>query len=102
MYTLKISALYLLPSSRKLTKTAYVDILKHVEITKFQATYTNDTPFDRSLKVVYTLKISTLYLLPSSRKLTKSVYVDILKHVEIIKFSTTSKCDISFDSLLKY
>ena len=42
--------------------------------------------FDSSLKVMYTLKISTLYLLTSSRKLTKTVYVDIVKHVEIIKF----------------
>ena len=42
--------------------------------------------FDSSLKVMYTLKISTLYLSPSSRKLTKTENVDILKHVEIIKF----------------
>ena len=41
---------------------------------------------DSLLKVKYTLKFSDLYLLNSSRKLTKSVYVDILKHVEIIKF----------------
>ena len=60
--------------------------LKHVEVIKFQATITNDTSLDSSLKVMYTLKISTLYLLYSSRKLTKSVYVDILKHVQIIKF----------------
>ena len=39
--------------------------------------------FDRSLKVMYTLKISASYLLKSSKKLTKQVYVDILKHVEI-------------------
>ena len=38
------------------------------------------------LKVKYTLKISDLYLLPSSRKLTKTQNVDILKHVEITKF----------------
>ena len=38
------------------------------------------------LKVMYTLKISAMYLLTSSRKSTKTVYVDILKHVEIIKF----------------
>ena len=57
--------------------------LKHVEITKFQATTKCDMSLDSSLKVKYTLKISTLYLLPSSRKLTKTVYVDILKHVEI-------------------
>ena len=41
-----------------------------------------ESPF----KVKYTLKNSTSYLLPSSRKLTKTVYVDILKHVEITKF----------------
>ena len=85
-YTLKISTLYLLKSLRKLTKTVYVDILKHVEIIKFSATNTKDTSLDSSLKVKYTLKISDLYLLYSSRKLTKTVYVDILKHVEITKF----------------
>ena len=37
-------------------------------------------------KVMYTLKISTFYLLQSLRKLTKTVYVDILKHVQITKF----------------
>ena len=41
---------------------------------------------DSSLKVMYTLKISALYLLPSQRKLTKTANVDILKHVEITKF----------------
>ena len=41
---------------------------------------------DSSLKVKYTLKLSDLYLLPSSRKLTKTQNVDIPKHVEIIKF----------------
>ena len=41
---------------------------------------------DSLLKVKPTLKISTLYLLTSSRKLTKPENVDILKHAEIIKF----------------
>ena len=41
---------------------------------------------DSLLKVKYTLKISTLYLLTSSRKLTKTENVDILKNVEIINF----------------
>ena len=58
--------------------------LKHVEIVKFQATNTNDTSLESPLKVSYMLKISTLYLLYSLRKLTKTVNVDILKHVEII------------------
>ena len=57
---------------------------------------------DSLLKSKYTLKISNLYLLTSSRKLTKTENVDILKHVEIIKVSTTSKCDISIDSSLNY
>ena len=83
---LKFSTLYLLPSSRKLTKTQNDVILKYVEIIKFQATNTNDMSLESTLKVMYTLKISTSYLLNSSRKLTKSVYVDILKHEEIIKF----------------
>ena len=61
--------------------------LKHVEIIKFWATNTNDISMDSQPKVMFTLKISDLYLLAFSRKLTKSVfYVDILKHVEIIKF----------------
>ena len=58
--------------------------------------------FDRSLEVMYTLKISASYLLTSSRKLTKTENVDILKHVEITKFLATSKCDIFLDSLSKY
>ena len=64
----------------------YVAILKHVQITKFLTTSKCDIPFDSSLKSKYTLKFSISYLLYSSRKLTKSVYVDILKHVQIIKF----------------
>ena len=35
--------------------------------------------FDSLSKVLYTLRISTLYLLTSSRKLTKTENVDILK-----------------------
>ena len=42
--------------------------------------------FDSLLKVMYTLKFSTLYLSPSLRKLTKIENVDIVKHVEIVKF----------------
>ena len=57
--------------------------LKHVEITKFETTTTCDIFLDNPLKVKYTLKISTLYLLPSSRKLIVNT---LLKHVEIIKF----------------
>ena len=60
--------------------------LKHVEITKFRATNTNDISFNSLSKSKWILKISTLYLLYSLRKLIKSVYVDILKHVEITKF----------------
>ena len=66
-YTLKISTLYLLTSSRKLTKTENVDILKHVEIIKFQVTNTSKISLDSSLKTKFTLKISILYLLPFSR-----------------------------------
>ena len=51
--------------------------LKHVEIIKFRATNTNDTSLESSLKVMYTLKYSALYLLNSSRKLTKIENVDI-------------------------
>ena len=58
-------------------KTENDVILKHVQIIKFRVTNTNDIPLESLLKVEYTLKISTLYLLSSSRKLTKSVYVDI-------------------------
>ena len=36
-----------------------------------------------------------------SKKLTKSVMSTYLKHVEIIKFSTTTTCDIFLDSSLK-
>ena len=67
MYTMKISASYLLYSSRKLTKSVYVDIVKHVEIIKFQVTNTSKTSLDSSLKTKFTLKISVLYLLPFSR-----------------------------------
>ena len=66
-YTLKFSTLYLLTSSRKLTKTENVDILKHVEIIKFQIKNTTKTSLDSSLKTKFTLKISVLYLLPFSR-----------------------------------
>ena len=41
---------------------------------------------DSLLKVKYTLKFSAMYLLTSSRKLTETENVDILKHVDIIKF----------------
>ena len=41
--------------------------LKHVQIAKFQATYTNDISLESLLKSKYTLKFSTLYLLPSLR-----------------------------------
>ena len=41
--------------------------LKHVEITKFSATNTNDTSLDSLLKYKCTLKNSTLYLLSFSR-----------------------------------
>ena len=73
-----------------------VDILKHVEITKFRAITTCDMFLNSSLKVMFTLKISTLYLLRSSRKLIVNT---LLKHVEITKFSAISKCDIFLDSL---
>ena len=53
---------------------------------------------ESSLKSKYTLKISISYLLYSSRKLTKIVYVDIPKHVEITKFEATTKCNIFLDS----
>ena len=64
MFTLKISTLYLLPSSRKLIVNT---LLKHVEIVKFHATNTNDMSLDSSLKTKFTLKISVLYLLPLPR-----------------------------------
>ena len=51
--------------------------LKHEEIIKFLATKKCDIRLDSPLKVWLTLKISTSYLLPSSRMLTKTVYVDI-------------------------
>ena len=51
--------------------------LKHEEIIKFLATKKGDIRLDSPLKVWLTLKISTSYLLPSSRMLTKTVYVDI-------------------------
>ena len=41
---------------------------KHMEIIKFSTSLMCDMSFDRSLKNEFTLKISTLCLLPSSRK----------------------------------
>ena len=79
----------------------YVDILKHVEIIKFQATNTNDMSLHSLLKIKYTLKFSILYLLTFSRKLTKTENVDILKHVEIIKFQVTNTSKTSLDSSIK-
>ena len=63
--------------------TDYVAILKYKESTKFQTTTMCDISLDSPLKVKYTLKISSLYLLPSSRKLIVNT---LLKHVEITKF----------------
>ena len=54
---------------------------------------------DSSLKSKYTLKNSALNLLSSLRKLIVNT---LFKHVEIVKFQATTKCDISLDSLLKY
>ena len=51
--------------------------LKHVEIIKIRAKTKCDMSLDSSLKVKYTLKVSTLYLLYSSSKLTKTRNVDI-------------------------
>ena len=53
---------------------------------------------DSPLKVKYTLKVSTLYLIPSSRKLIVNT---LLKHVEIMKFKATNTNDMSLESPLK-
>ena len=56
---------------------------------------------DSLLNVKYTRKISTMYLLYSSRELTKTQNDVIFKHVQIIKFKATNTNDMSLDSLLK-
>ena len=60
-----------------MTKSVLSIYLKHVDIIKFSVRLTCDTSFDSPLKNYFTMKTSTLYLLYSSRTLTKSMYVDI-------------------------
>ena len=55
----------------------YGDIIKHVQIIKFSVTNTNNIPLESLLRVMFMLKFSDLYLLYSSRKLTKTQNVDI-------------------------
>ena len=72
--------------------------LKHVEIIKFSDTTKCDISLDSPLKVSLTLKNSTLFPLPSSRKLVVNA---LLKHVEIINFYASLTCDMSLDSPIK-
>ena len=68
---------YMRPRLLASNSSLYTTYLKHAENIKFKATNINDLSLDSSVKVKYTLKVSAMYLLPSSRKLTKSVFVDI-------------------------